>query len=931
MIVRLWWGPTARARRDAAYRLDQIDAAGARLAALVGRATVVSEHHQAALRTGLDQNLAALRHQAAHRYPLDLQSWTAPGWRAEGEGARWSPSQPGRPGPAAAPRITIGQLCEARSGAELAIPALVDLERNVVIVTRGGQREAGVSLLQSLLLRSALVLPPSTTFTMVDPAGESLGTLAGVDAPLGQTGAARSMPGVAQVVGVAGYPAGYGRRARARLGAVAGEGPTTGVLVLVHHHVEVGEEPDLLAFGDPLVVDLGDPPVRVTPPGRAPLDVTVAYDGAPPSAVRRQILDRLDAAARHVSVLRWDELSQPPEAQWWRGDATERVAAPIGVEEPGRCLEVFFGAHGDDGRPCAHGVVVAMTGAGKTALFHTLIAGLAVRYGPEELQLYLLDGKTGVGFAGYRGLPHAAVISLRTSPELARSLLDDLLAEMVRRNEIFKRHHVEHFAGYRGAGSPEGRLPRLLLIADEFQLLFEDDADARAAGALLRLTEQARSAGIHLLLGSQHFAPASMTHRNLIFANLHLRIALQVTASDARACGDFGADGRRLIEANCRRAGRAVVNDRAGDDAQNHPATVAYLDDDVRRALGAALRRRRPPGAGGAQIILDGDGQPDLGDNPLVEALVAIRSAGPQAQARARLGIDAGGLGIDDWTAVERPLALLLGRTFSLRGQAVALLRRRQHEHLCVVGEHHPERVATLAAAVLSACLQLPGPRLRLVISDRAGAGTPWAATLGDLAAGARHAGYEVELSGDDAGTEVSIEAVAAEVDRRSGWGEAEVLGAETMVVVLAEADRVGSLQRVADRYGYEDSELGARLGLVMDRGAALGVHLVAGFATLSSALAIMSQRRLQGGFRHRVAMQMSEDDSFAMVGSPVAARLQGHGPRPVGAVLFDRQGDRAQRFRPYTGRQGAPDAEELSVGERADAIFSRLAALQAR
>jgi S-DNA-T family DNA segregation ATPase FtsK/SpoIIIE len=98
-------------------------------------------------------------------------------------------------------------------------------------------------------------------------------------------------------------------------------------------------------------------------------------------------------------------------------------------------------------------MLAAMTTSGKSNLYHVLLCGLARRYSPEELNVYLIDGKDGVEFQPYRSLPHARVVALHSEPELSRSVLAELVAEMGRRNELFGKIKVVNVTDYRTLGS----------------------------------------------------------------------------------------------------------------------------------------------------------------------------------------------------------------------------------------------------------------------------------------------------------------------------------------------------------------------------------------------------------------------------------------------------------------------------------------------
>ena len=704
--------------------------------------------------------------------------------------------------------------------------------------------------------------------------------------------------------------------------------------LVLHYNGDIEAPMDLGRYSieTPIVIDAGAMTASLDG-----LGTNVSLDGPPSAELQELLLQRIRNAPPIDRPVAWDDIEQVDPALWWTEESSDRIEAPVGRHGANQELSIYFGVDKRDRRPCAHGVLAAMTGAGKTALFHTYIASLATRYSPNELQLFLLDGKFGVSFRSYRQLPHAQVVSLRTRPELARSVLRELLDEMERRNELFKQHRIEHYEGYRALGSPDGPLPRILLIADEFQLLFEDDRDQEAANALLRLSEQARSAGIHLLLGSQHFAPANMIHRNLVFANMHLRMAMQLTDADVNSTTDFGPNGRRLISATCDRPGRLVFNDRAGNDQENVAVKVAMLDGERRAEIVESMREKwteptRP-------VVFDGDRQPDLVENPLL-ALFVDRDDWPAAadvQALARRSPAQGGLGVRDWLSAECPTALFLGQAFSVRGQASVVMRRRQYEHLCVVGEQHTERIAVLGAAIVSACAQAPPSRLRVLISDRSIPGTEWSESLPAITALARDVGYDVEILLAESAAETYVREALAEVDRRRALDEGDRQREPPLLVVLSEPDRSESMRRIPDDYGFEDSPAGRDLQLLLDRGPAVGVHVIASFTTVGMAVSVVGPKRLQSAFRHKVAMQMSEDDSFVMVRSPKATRLQPDGPRPVAALLFDAQSDQALKFKPYTiidqgsptgGRDGATEEEAIGAfDEQVSAIFARLKA----
>src|SRR5262249_43620916 len=152
-----------------------------------------------------------------------------------------------------------------------------------------------------------------------------------------------------------------------------------------------------------------------------------------------------------------------------------------------------------------HVLVAGKTGSGKSTLMHALITNAALFYSPEELELYLIDFKKGVEFRTYAAheLPHARVVAIESEREFGLSVVQRLDAELRVRGERFREVGAQDLASYRNLTGK--KLPRILLLVDEFQEFFtDDDKIAQDCSQLLdRLVRQGRAFGLHALLGSQ--------------------------------------------------------------------------------------------------------------------------------------------------------------------------------------------------------------------------------------------------------------------------------------------------------------------------------------------------------------------------------------------------------------------------------------------
>jgi DNA segregation ATPase FtsK/SpoIIIE, S-DNA-T family len=876
------------------------------------------------------EQISALDRSFGHesQLPWELSRWDT--WRAKGASS--------------AAEIRIGALRESLAGDGLDVPLTIPFiggGKSIVVTSDTKEQHAQANaLLQSLVLRTAAMYPQQAKYTLLDPAGNGLAfpmarSLAHVASSSGdvrrdldevnaeiqrivRTYLDPSRPSFEDIpaemrlaeryhfVFVANYPNGYDLRAAEALQTIARTGPRAGVYV-IQHVARGNNRPtahDLSRF------DIEDAwRLNLCDVGQTQADIfgSLVLDDAPSASLQEIIFDRLRVAPPRDQPIAWDDLNALPESEWWEETSTDLISAPIGRFGASESMHMWFGTNDWEERACVHGVLGAMPGAGKSTLFHNLITSLAIRYSPEELRFHLIDGKYGVEFQAYRNLPHASVVSLRTSPALSRSVLADLVEEMGRRNTMFARSGVADLPSYRRRGQPHGNLPRVLLVVDEYQQLFDGDRDGEASANLLRLSQQGRSVGIHMLLASQRFDTAGMLHRADIFGNMHLRMSMQLAQADSATLTDFGLKGRRLISATCDRVGRLVMNDRAGDDEANIAGKAAMLDTRRRDEIVALLASKAALLSRGSfqarTVVFNGPAQPELLNNPHLQGLLlpGVWLDSHRMEALARAEQPAGGFGVRDWLAAERPVALFVGQEFNVRGHANVVLRRRRTEHLAVVGEHHETRIAIVAAAMMSAALVEHPTNLQVWTNDRSVDRASWSDVLAITTRHLASLGVDARIGRRTEECTSLLNAAMVELDRREKLSEDEQSEAPTLMVVLNEPDRVAALQRTTDDYGSLESDLGRTLRALLSRGSAVGIHVIVSVASLGLLRGVLSDKAMQDDIRHRVVMQMPEDDSFVLVRSSAASKLQVEGDRPLAALAFDTHRQEAVRFKPYS------------------------------
>lgn len=198
---------------------------------------------------------------------------------------------------------------------------------------------------------------------------------------------------------------------------------------------------------------------------------------------------------------------------------------PIGFSDTSNSL---LSMHLNDATP--HYLIGGTTGSGKSNLLHILILSMCTRYSPNELEVYLLDFKDGVEFSAYASptLPHARLVAMEADTEYGVSVLRYLILEKERRNVEFKKHKVKDIAGYRNGQF--GKMPRIVVIIDEFQVLFSNEDKERTLENLNMLAKQGRSCGIHLVMATQSLTDVA----NFSDTQFGGRIALRCSADDSK-------------------------------------------------------------------------------------------------------------------------------------------------------------------------------------------------------------------------------------------------------------------------------------------------------------------------------------------------------------------------------------------------------------
>ena len=318
-----------------------------------------------------------------------------------------------------------------------------------------------------------------------------------------------------------------------------------------------------------------------------------------PAEIAAFVKDYTEAAniIKHKAIAFEDIL---PEALYSK-KASRLLDIPIGIGDEDAVVSIIFGEGTSH-----HCLVGGGTGGGKSTLLHTIIMSGMMNYSPDELQLYLMDFKGGTEFKIYESerLPSINLLALDAMQEFGESILERLVAEMDERSVRFKEAGgVTNIADYvRTTGNA---MPRILIIMDEFQILFNDATNRKVAincaNLAKRIVTEGRAYGLHLVMATQSAnIISSLTLDRGTIEQMRIRMGLKCGEADTRYLFSdlYSSDAKTKMMGP---KGTAVLNEDYTESPENNDSglqlgnialRVAFCDDASKEKYLAAISEK---------------------------------------------------------------------------------------------------------------------------------------------------------------------------------------------------------------------------------------------------------------------------------------------------------------------------------------------------
>jgi DNA segregation ATPase FtsK/SpoIIIE-like protein len=282
------------------------------------------------------------------------------------------------------------------------------------------------------------------------------------------------------------------------------------------------------------------------------------------------------------------ELIAPKPEEIFSGKSEDGISVSVGMKADGSLVKLELGQEGGQ----HNALVVGTVGSGKSKFLHTVIVDALQRYSAEELEIYLIDFKEGVEFAQYADykIPNFKAIGLDSEQEFGVDVLKELKKLTNKRATDFfaLRSNIVDIKNYnrrvntlkeQGMEDVPKKIPRVLLIMDEFHVLFSannPELANKAKAYLAEIIREGRAFGIHVILSTQSMEEITNNIDADTLGQITTRFAFKCSEDVAKAVLGDEADAIAQVEKND--PGSAIFRSNIWQRKDAEHFKVAYID-----------------------------------------------------------------------------------------------------------------------------------------------------------------------------------------------------------------------------------------------------------------------------------------------------------------------------------------------------------------
>ncbi len=531
----------------------------------------------------------------------------------------------------------------------------------------------------------------------------------------------------------------------------------------------------------------------------------------------------------------------PAKEQWWSGRSASKIEIPFGIGEDKSVQSLVISQ--ESGQNTA--IVIGIPGSGKSVFLHSIILNAALTYSPNELNFYLLDF-SGVEFNNYalHHLPHARVIAPEAEREFGISILNELKEEGLRRMALCRDNEVSSIVDLKRK-RPDLVVPRLLVIIDEFQKLFEgnDVLSRDAQDKIAIIIQEYRKFGINLILATQQLVSGASVPKDLI-AN---RIVFRAKPSDFSQLIETRGRNTPLLS-----TGECIYNSQSGSEYDNRLVRSFFFP---KKDIDSLLTELSRFAAGNQKfenvdtLVFRSNDLPTYRDCKLAKEHTEAKDF-------------PGSTGI----------GIYFGESIAISDVDVhASIRNESNSNILVIGGEPDvaERIA-MTSTMFARDGQKNKSASFYVMNF-----TESYDVLNSVPKEAFE-GFEsvfpnaIHFASKKSDVLEALNEIKTEIEKREATEDEDVRFHSIYLSIYA-FQRGTMFDQEATKYGAKVSEAGTLLDFVLKHGPMVGVHTILQVDNLSNLARIDSPLQI---FDHKVVLQMSERDSIRLIDSPAASKL---------------------------------------------------------